>query len=433
MRMKKFFTLIAMAVMALCVQAQNATDAYLDIANYATLDNIDLKNCTKLYSYDATKKVLVLSGYAAYQSAQQNQEAGKTGLGFVTYTSSGSSGVTGGWSATGDFKGSSFYGLQASSDPQERAAGVNSSRAYTFKIKGIAKVSVLGKSGGTSRHIVMTVKEGETEIATKQDNSNTIVTLSVEDLDVNKTYTVTVTGDDSSNGHFYEIAFYQSVTASNPTAATTWNFTTELSSSDAANLSADATNWEFDSENGFWKNKSKLTDRNVYTAIKANGVELDITKGLTFTRDNSSGLEAGRIRIAPGKNFAINGSAVLINFGDLVKNDVLRLRIKGAGDSERSLTITNTEVTSGSLTTTDINEHDVVLKVLADGGVTIKTGNGFQFLAITINAALPNTTGINTIEAELNSNAPAYNIAGQKVADGFKGVVIKNGKKLIQK
>ena len=44
------------------------------------------------------------------------------------------------------------------------------------------------------------------------------------------------------------------------------------------------------------------------------------------------------------------------------------------------------------------------------------------------------TTGIQTIKNEtINLNAPAYNLAGQKVAEGYKGVVIQNGAKRIQK
>ena len=42
-------------------------------------------------------------------------------------------------------------------------------------------------------------------------------------------------------------------------------------------------------------------------------------------------------------------------------------------------------------------------------------------------------TGINGVEAETTNNAPAYNLAGQKVAASYKGIVIKNGKKFVQK
>ena len=42
-----------------------------------------------------------------------------------------------------------------------------------------------------------------------------------------------------------------------------------------------------------------------------------------------------------------------------------------------------------------------------------------------------NTTGINSIEANAQ-DAPAYNLAGQKVNKGFKGLVIMNGKKVVK-
>ena len=42
-------------------------------------------------------------------------------------------------------------------------------------------------------------------------------------------------------------------------------------------------------------------------------------------------------------------------------------------------------------------------------------------------------TGINGVVAETSSNAPAYNLAGQKVSASYKGIVIKNGKKFVQK
>jgi hypothetical protein len=43
-----------------------------------------------------------------------------------------------------------------------------------------------------------------------------------------------------------------------------------------------------------------------------------------------------------------------------------------------------------------------------------------------------NSTGIQTVKAE-EANAPIYNLAGQRVDANYKGVVIKNGQKVIQK
>ena len=41
--------------------------------------------------------------------------------------------------------------------------------------------------------------------------------------------------------------------------------------------------------------------------------------------------------------------------------------------------------------------------------------------------------GISTVKANVENNSAIYNIAGQKVANDYKGLVIKNGKKMIQK
>lgn len=59
------------------------------------------------------------------------------------------------------------------------------------------------------------------------------------------------------------------------------------------------------------------------------------------------------------------------------------------------------------------------------------TGSKLTFFGYTFTAGDP--TGINTVKAVEAENGAAYNLAGQKVADGFKGVVIKNGRKMIQK
>jgi hypothetical protein len=43
-------------------------------------------------------------------------------------------------------------------------------------------------------------------------------------------------------------------------------------------------------------------------------------------------------------------------------------------------------------------------------------------------------TGVETVEvAKANQNGAIYNIAGQRVNAGYKGIVIKNGKKYLMK
>ena len=52
---------------------------------------------------------------------------------------------------------------------------------------------------------------------------------------------------------------------------------------------------------------------------------------------------------------------------------------------------------------------------------------------VKINGVEP--TGIRNVEVEkkAGNNAPVYNMAGQRVSNAYKGVVIKNGKKLVNK
>lgn len=52
---------------------------------------------------------------------------------------------------------------------------------------------------------------------------------------------------------------------------------------------------------------------------------------------------------------------------------------------------------------------------------------GFQGFEFTTGA------GIDDIKNDVDKNAPSYNLAGQRVDDNYKGVVIKNGKKVVKK
>lgn len=80
-------------------------------------------------------------------------------------------------------------------------------------------------------------------------------------------------------------------------------------------------------------------------------------------------------------------------------------------------------------------------------GAKIENGEGFNVTGILVTAKLsgnivrefapisaPVATGISNITTDAASaNAPVYNLAGQKVSASYKGVVVKAGKKYIQK
>ena len=62
-----------------------------------------------------------------------------------------------------------------------------------------------------------------------------------------------------------------------------------------------------------------------------------------------------------------------------------------------------------------------------DATVTVKSGDE------EVNLLTGGTAGISSTKIVLNQNGAIYNIAGQRVANDYKGLVIKNGRKMIQK
>lgn len=107
--------------------------------------------------------------------------------------------------------------------------------------------------------------------------------------------------------------------------------------------------------------------------------------------------------------------------------------------SETSGTYTNQYLTNGT--------DKVMIYDKFKTKTSITDGEGFDVTGILITAKLsgniikelapisaPVPTGINNITTDAaDANAPAYNLAGQKVGKEYKGVVIKAGKKFIQK
>jgi len=66
-------------------------------------------------------------------------------------------------------------------------------------------------------------------------------------------------------------------------------------------------------------------------------------------------------------------------------------------------------------------------KYVKNSNVTPELSSGYIY---SLNGV---TTSISAIKAEADTNAPAYNLAGQKVDNSYKGLIIKNGRKMIQK
>lgn len=77
-------------------------------------------------------------------------------------------------------------------------------------------------------------------------------------------------------------------------------------------------------------------------------------------------------------------------------------------------------------------------EVVVCGNLTLYTNNGTSTYELNTGNYLYSlngkTTSIGSVSvAEENANTPTYNLAGQRVNKSYKGVVIKNGKKFVQK
>lgn len=252
-------------------------------------------------------------------------------------------------------------------------------------------------------------------------------------------FTLTSKTEDDYSANIYISALKISYGKADPTpatAATTWNFSEGLSATDLANITAD-NNWgtKTDSESNSyytWTAETAITARNVYTELKANNVTLDITKGILFTRDNSAGLGSGAINFYDD-HMNIANSKVLVKLESLAKNDKVRIKFYSNGNESRGFDpITNADKTSVMSTgKTDI--VDAELTIAADGDLTLSTTKSVNILAITINTALPVITAIQNVKAAAAENGVMFNLAGQKVGNDFKGIVVKDGKKVVIK
>ena len=82
-----------------------------------------------------------------------------------------------------------------------------------------------------------------------------------------------------------------------------------------------------------------------------------------------------------------------------------------------------------AITVTGVNTNVAV--EVTDGKFTMPADD--VTISVTFKEATPTAiSGINA-DAAADNDAPAYNLAGQKVGKGFKGIVIKNGRKVVMK
>ncbi len=80
------------------------------------------------------------------------------------------------------------------------------------------------------------------------------------------------------------------------------------------------------------------------------------------------------------------------------------------------------------------NTTETSYTVAEDGTYTIRTANEMGGLSTDVTSVSVGATGIDALKAGIRQQADAiYNLSGQKVGEGYRGIVVSNGKKIVKR
>lgn len=203
--------------------------------------------------------------------------------------------------------------------------------------------------------------------------------------------------------YIYSLAVAVMMLAATGAKAQSWDFS-YVSDADKANLAADTDGWEYETSNNRYKNKT------TYDAapLKANGAELQITKGLLFTAGVA---DAVRVDIK-GKRISLNKAGTTITIENLKAGMTLTMSCKSSSSTTaRAINTTNITAVSGSFGTPTTDSQTNVGTVTADGAVTLQTTGGMYVYSISISDAGGTTPGGSTGDGDHSS---VLNLAGKQ-------------------
>ena len=180
------------------------------------------------------------------------------------------------------------------------------------------------------------------------------------------------------------IAVCLTMNAQTETTNKSWTFTSSPSSTDVANITADAANWKKDSKSRYCYINSLDN-----AALTANGQPISLTEGLNFTATANSN---GNIRIAGSTKSLWLGNACKIIIPARQKGDVVTITYMTSNKSAtRNLGLENIEGTFPA--TTGKTQQTGYGKVTADGDVTFIIEGGMYFYTLAVqDSARPRTT-----------------------------------------
>lgn len=111
---------------------------------------------------------------------------------------------------------------------------------------------------------------------------------------------------------------------------------------------------------------------------------------------------------------------ITITFNEAVPADALQLKVYKTDGSDGY-----PPIPAGTSATISITDAVKAISLQAKDAYTIDIAS-----ATTVD---PSTTGIDAVKNSVKQDGVRYNLAGQKVADSYKGIVIVNGRKMIVK
>ena len=398
--MKKIFTLIAAALMAVGASAQTTYFDYT-VSNTATaaVGTVTIGTPTKVEA-----STIATGGYA-YKS-DGDLGSGKYIKGTLADAAKFQAGdvITVSF-YTGSTPTGSDYGVVLSADNSSAVTTLYSSAKNTVETKSYTVTATDAFVGGTDIYV-----------ARAAGKSTYIVSIKV-------------TGGER-----------EAEIPAEPTDATTWNFAV-TSDADSTALAAlvDGRTWTYTKEGSRFQYNVEVAANKF---VDLGEIGFPGGAGIQVGRNGGKLTAGSAIRVDVNNRVQLNCSNGQFRLPDLAKNDVVKIRYaSGSGTEARTFTVTNgTPATLNATVTPDAADPskgtaDVIeaeVTVTADGDLTLLQSKAINVYAIAINTKLPEVpsdepsdpTGINTVAADA-----AQAGAVKKYVDGKQVVIEKNGKK----
>lgn len=360
--------------------------------------------------------LIVAAVMAASVSAQTFKSFAETTV-FITNQENVTNGITAGWIAAGS--GQTATTKAGSINPETgkeevyKQPGINlkkgnKAKTFTAYVTGLTELiaygATTGSSGSRDVYVVATPEDGSAAVegsATSAPSVSAVVSIK---LDATKKYTVDITGvKEGDNTAGADIALhgikFVAAASSNATVtigsdgvatyAASYPVDYNANNLEAYSVSYDATN------NKLTFNKiDGVVAANTAVIVKGAAGDYTLAKATADATVTNTGLKASDGKKTGAENIYC-----------------LAKKSEGLGFYQVSSSVT-------------IPANKAYLEIPASAGA--RTFYSMEFGG--------GTTGINTIQANgAKANAAIYSLSGQQVSKAYKGIVIVNGKKMIQK